>query len=283
MKPGDPYRDGIGASPAVGAVRRPGARRGGDSGISRSSPCFTRRGLLRAMAALPLAYAGRSWAETDYAARRRHLLEAIARLTFTTAGSTGVEAIDPGVMAAIGRVPRHEFVPQASRPLAYENRPLPIGHGQTVSQPYIVALMTHLLALEPGGRALEIGTGSGYQAAVLAELGARVHTIEIVAPLARQARRRLAGLGYDGVRTRLGDGYYGWPEAAPFEAIIVTAAAAHVPPPLIAQLAPDGVLVIPVGEPFSVQQLLLVRKRPDGELTVRQMLPVRFVPLTGGH
>ena len=211
------------------------------------------------------------------------MLDAITRLTSQTAESTGVEAIDPAVMAAIDRVPRHEFVPEDLQSVAYANRPLPIGHGQTISQPYIVALMTHLLGVEPGGRVLEIGTGSGYQAAVLAELGTDVHTIEIVEPLAGQSTRRLARLGYDGVRTRLGDGYYGWPEAAPFGAIIVTAAAAHVPPPLVGQLAPGGVLVIPVGEPFSVQLLLLVRKHTDGEVTVRQILPVRFVPLTGGH
>ena len=219
----------------------------------------------------------------DYAAPRRGMLDAIARLTAATAESTGVDTIDPAVMAAIDRVPRHEFVPEDVRLSAYANRPLSIGHGQTISQPYIVALMTHLLGVEPGAGVLEIGTGSGYQAAVLAELAADVHTIEIVEPLARQAARRFARLGYDGVHTRLGDGYYGWSEAAPFEAIIVTAAAAHVPPPLVEQLAPGGVLVIPVGEPFAVQLLLLVRKRENGEVTVRQILPVRFVPLTGGH
>ena len=219
----------------------------------------------------------------DYAGPRRGMLDAIARLTAATAESTGVDTIDPAVMAAIDRVPRHEFVPEDVRLSAYANRPLSIGHGQTISQPYIVALMTHLLGVEPGAGVLEIGTGSGYQAAVLAELAADVHTIEIVEPLARQAARRFARLGYDGVHTRLGDGYYGWSEAAPFEAIIVTAAAAHVPPPLVEQLAPGGVLVIPVGEPFAVQLLLLVRKRANGEVTVRQILPVRFVPLTGGH
>ena len=239
--------------------------------------------MLRAMAMLPLLPAARVQAGTEYAGPRRGMLATIARLASSTAESTGVEAIDPAVMAAIERVPRHEFVPEATRSSAYANRPLPIGHGQTISQPYIVALMTHLLGVELGARALEIGTGSGYQAAVLAELGAAVHTIEIVKPLAREAADRLSRLGYGGVRTRLGDGYYGWPEAAPFSAIVVTAAAAHVPPPLVEQLAPGGVLVIPVGEPFSVQLLLLVRKRKDGEVNVRQILPVRFVPLTGGH
>ena len=211
------------------------------------------------------------------------MLDAIARLTTQTAEGTGIDTIDPAVMAAIDRVPRHEFVPENVRPSAYANRPLSIGHGQTISQPYIVALMTHLLGVEPDGRVLEIGTGSGYQAAVLAELAVDVHTIEIVEALAKQAARRFVRLGYDAVRTRLGDGYYGWPDAAPFNAIIVTAAAAHVPPPLVKQLAPGGVLVIPVGEPFSVQLLLLVRKRENGDVTVRQILPVRFVPLTGGH
>ena len=235
------------------------------------------------MAVLPFAWIGRSVLAEDYAGPRRGMLDAIARLTSSTAESTGVEVIDPAVMAAIDRVPRHEFVPDEARSSAYANRPLPIGHGQTISQPYIVALMTHLLGVEPGVRALEIGTGSGYQAAVLAEMDTDVHTIEIVTPLAEQANHRFARLGYEGVRTRLGDGYYGWPEAAPFDAIIVTAAAAHVPPPLVEQLAPSGVLVIPVGEQFSVQMLLLVRKRENGEVTVRQILPVRFVPLTGGH
>ena len=235
------------------------------------------------MAVLPFAWFGKSVLAEDYAGPRRGMLDAIARLTSLTAESTGVATIDAAVMAAIDRAPRHEFVPEEVRSSAYANRPLPIGHGQTISQPYIVALMTHLLGVEPGGRVLEIGTGSGYQAAVLAELAADVHTIEIVAPLADQAARRFTRLGYGGVHSRLGDGYYGWPEAAPFDAIIVTAAAAHVPPPLVEQLAPGGVLVIPVGEQFAVQLLLLVRKRANGEVSVRQILPVRFVPLTGGH
>ena len=235
------------------------------------------------MAALPLGWIGRPVLADDDAGARRGMLDAIARLTSLTAESTGVATIDAAVMAAIDRVPRHEFVPQELRSSAYANRPLPIGHGQTISQPYIVALMTHLLGVESGAQVLEIGTGSGYQAAVLAEMGAQVHTIEIVEPLAAQATRRLARLGYGDVSTRLGDGYYGWSEAAPFEAIIVTAAAAHVPPPLVEQLAPGGVLVIPVGEQFAVQMLLLVRKRENGEVSVRQILPVRFVPLTGGH
>ena len=244
---------------------------------------LSRRGFLGTAGALAIGWAGLALGAAGREAPRRGMLEAIADTTTRTAGSTGVEAIDPEVMSALDRVPRHRFVPPEIEELAYENRPLPIGHGQTISQPYIVALMTHLLGLGPHHRVLEIGTGSGYQAAVLAELVEPVHTIEIVPPLARQAEERLPRLGYANVEVRLADGYYGWPEAAPFEAIIVTAAATHVPPPLVAQLAPGGVLVIPVGEQFSVQMLLLVRKREDGEVSVRQILPVRFVPLTGGH
>ena len=234
-------------------------------------------------ALVALAWAAPAQSTDPHAELRLGMLGAIADTTTRTAGSTGVTAIAPEVMDAIERVPRHEFVPPEIADLAYENRPLPIGHGQTISQPYIVALMTHLLALAPHHRVLEIGTGSGYQAAVLAELVERVHTIEIVPPLARQAAERLPRLGYRNVEMRLGDGYHGWRAVAPFDAIIVTAAASHVPPPLVDQLAPDGVLVIPVGEQFSVQMLLLVRKRADGEVSVRQVLPVRFVPLTGGH
>ena len=234
-------------------------------------------------ALLALAWVAPAGSADPHAEMRQGMLDAIADTTSRTASSTGVEVIAPEVMAALERVPRHEFVPPEIADLAYENRPLPIGHGQTISQPYIVALMTDLLVLSSHHRVLEIGTGSGYQAAVLAELVDRVHTIEIVPPLARQAEERLPRLGYRNVEVRLGDGYYGWRAAAPFDAIIVTAAASHVPPPLVDQLAPDGVLVIPVGEQFSVQMLLLVRKRADGDVSVRQILPVRFVPLTGGH
>jgi protein-L-isoaspartate(D-aspartate) O-methyltransferase len=180
-------------------------------------------------------------------------------------------------------VPRHEFVPSAEVRYAYENRPLPIGHGQTISQPYIVALMTNLLRPGTGDTVLEIGTGSGYQAAVLARLTSRVHSIEIIEPLYREATGRLKRLGYGNVVTRSGDGYYGWPEAAPFDAIIVTAAANHIPPPLIRQLKPGGRMVIPVGASFLTQHLVLVEKTAEGGVTTRQLLPVRFVPLTGGH
>ncbi len=187
------------------------------------------------------------------------------------------------VLQAMMRVERHEFVPEGYRSQAYRNHPLPIGYGQTISQPYIVALMTDLLELSAGDTVLEIGTGSGYQAAVLAELVERVYSIEIVEPLAKQVEERLSRLGYDNVTTRLGDGYYGWEEHAPFDSIIVTAAASHVPPPLIAQLKTGGRMVIPVGGQFMTQYLLLIEKDENGEITSRQITAVRFVPLTGSH
>ncbi len=185
---------------------------------------------------------------------------------------------DPAVLDALRRVPRHEFVPEAWRGSAYADQPLPIGHGQTISQPYTVAVMTELAAAGPGARVLEIGTGSGYQAAVLAELGAEVHSIEILAPLAEQARRTLERLGYGGIALRQGDGYGGWPEAAPFDAIVVTAAAPVVPPALIDQLAPGGRLVIPVGDLF---QELEVHRRTEEGYEIERVFPVRFVPMTG--
>lgn len=192
-------------------------------------------------------------------------------------------ALDPRVLEAMQKVQRHEFVPPNLVDMAYENRPLPIGHGQTISQPYIVAMMTDLLDMKPGQRVLEIGTGSGYQAAVLAELANNVFTIEIIQPLAQQAKQRLRRLGYDNIELRIGDGYYGWIEHAPFDAIIVTAASSHIPPPLVKQLRVGGKMMIPVGSRFSIQELILVTKKSDSEIIVRQILPVRFVPLTGEH
>jgi protein-L-isoaspartate(D-aspartate) O-methyltransferase len=185
-------------------------------------------------------------------------------------------------MAAMAKVPRHKFVPPDEVPYAYENRPLPIGYGQTISQPYIVALMTDLTQVGPGDVVLEIGTGSGYQAAILAELAQAVYTMEIIEPLAVQAGERLGRLGYAKVQARLGDGYHGWPEHGPYDAILVTAAASHVPPPLIAQLKAGGRMVIPVGAPFMIQYLLLIEKAGDGSVSTRQVLPVSFVPLVGG-
>jgi protein-L-isoaspartate(D-aspartate) O-methyltransferase len=189
---------------------------------------------------------------------------------------------DPATLAAMRTVPRHEFVPLDQRPYAYDDTPLPIGHDQTISQPVVVALMTQLVRPRAGLRVLEVGTGSGYQAAVLAETGARVWTIEIFRALADAARGRLARLGYRGVTVRHGDGYAGWPEEAPFDAIVVTAGADSIPPALIQQLAPGGRLVMPVGDPSFDQELVLVEKDADGRVAWRRVLPVRFVPLLRG-
>jgi len=222
-------------------------------------------------------------AADPYLEARLAMIEEIRATARLTSLSLDMEALDPQVLQAMATVPRHALVPEARRDAAYENRPLAIGHGQTISQPYIVALMTDLLKPEPGDKVLEVGTGSGYQAAVLAELVDQVYTIEIIEPLGEQARRSLAELGYTNIEVRIGDGYYGWEEHAPFDAIVVTAAASHVPPPLIRQLKPGGHMVIPVGSRFMVQQLVMVDKDLDGQVTTRQILPVRFVPLTGSH
>jgi protein-L-isoaspartate(D-aspartate) O-methyltransferase len=221
--------------------------------------------------------------EATYEARRRALLREIEQDVRATAKYLNRRELDPRVMDALATVPRHEFVLPADRDDAYDNRPLPIGHGQTISQPYIVAVMTDLAEPATGCHALEVGTGSGYQAAILSRLCEAVHTMEIVEPLGRTARERLARLGFKDVEVRIGDGYYGWPEAAPFDLILVTAVASHIPPPLIAQLKPGGRMVVPVGTRYTTQQLVLVHKRPDGKVTTQQMLPVAFVPLTGGH
>lgn len=185
---------------------------------------------------------------------------------------------NPDVLEAMRRVPRHRFVPQGHSEDAYGDFPLPIGLGQTISQPFIVAYMTQVLELQPSDRVLEIGTGSGYQAAILAELCQQVFTIEIVEPLGRQARETLQGLGYDNVSVRIGDGYQGWAEKAPFDAIILTAAPTHVPSPLLEQLKVGGRLILPVGD--SAQRLMLYRRTKDG-YSKTDLLPVAFVPMTG--
>jgi protein-L-isoaspartate(D-aspartate) O-methyltransferase len=222
-------------------------------------------------------------AEDPYAAERARLVEEVAALAVHTGDETGRDKLDVRVLDALGKVPRHRFVPTDQEQYAYKNRPLPIGYGQTISQPYIVALMTDLLEVRRGDRVLEIGTGSGYQAAILAAMGAEVYTMEIVEPLGERAATALAAAGYDAVKVRVGDGYYGWADHAPFDAIIVTAAASHVPPPLVKQLKRGGRMVIPVGAQFLTQHLQLVEKEADGGVVSRQILPVRFVPLTGGH
>lgn len=185
------------------------------------------------------------------------------------------------VLAAMRTVPRHVFVPERRRAHAYRDGPLPIGHGQTISQPYIVGKMTELLDLEVGDKVLEIGTGSGYQAAVLGQLTPEVYTIEIIKALAERSDEDLDTQGYTDIRRRRGDGYFGWEEAGPFDAIIVTAAAGHIPPPLWEQLKPGGRMVIPVGGPYEVQRLILLRKTEEGKRRSRTVMAVRFVPMTG--
>lgn len=222
-------------------------------------------------------------AEDHYLKQRLAMVDVIRAGVAETAPMLGRRALNPLVLESLRKVPRHEFVDDEYKPYAYENRPLPIGHGQTISQPYIVAIMTDLLDVDKTGKVLEIGTGSAYQAAILGEIVADVYSIEIVKPLAKSAQERLQRLHYANVHTRAGDGYYGWEEAAPFDAIVVTAASSHIPPPLIKQLKPGGRMIIPVGDRFNVQQLVLVEKDQNSKVTTRQILTVAFVPLTGFH
>ncbi len=230
-----------------------------------------------------LACALSAFAADEFTARRAELLHDVESEIALIAPETGRPVLDPSVLAAMRKVPRHRFVPAEQIPNAYLNRPLPIGHGQTISQPLIVALMTDLMQLKPGDTVLEIGTGSGYQAAIMGELAKAVYSIEIIEPLANQAAARLKELGYTNVTVKIGDGYHGWPAHGPFDSIMVTAAASQIPPPLLQQLRPGGRMIIPVGAQFMTQYLMLVEKRPDGTITTRQILPVRFVPLTGQH
>ena len=235
-------------------------------------------GMLGLFCAVPWAGAAE-----DYTVLRQRLVEQVSEDVIRTRAYTGKGALDERVMRVLGMVGRHRFVPPNLHSQAYENRPLPIGYGQTISQPYIVALMTDLLSPQAGDVVLEIGTGSGYQAAILSRLVGQVYSIEIIPELAVSASERLQRLGFGNVEVKNADGYYGWQEHAPFDAIIVTAAISHIPPPLVQQLKPGGVLMIPVGPVFQVQQLSMVRKDTDGEITTRQVLPVRFVPFTGEH
>jgi protein-L-isoaspartate(D-aspartate) O-methyltransferase len=234
--------------------------------------------VLAALAPAPPAYADTA----EQRAERAAMLRTIERHAQSATDALGRDHIDPAVVAVMGQLPRHAFVPDNMQDQAYDDRPLPIGYSQTISQPFIVALMTDLLAPEPDDVLLEVGTGSGYQAAVLAELAHQVHTIEIIPGLAESAAERLDALGFENVKTHLGDGYYGVEAAAPFDGIVVTAAANSVPPPLIAQLKPGGRMVIPVGSSFSLQHLMIVEKDEAGRVHTRQTLPVRFVPLTRG-
>ncbi len=246
----------------------------------------SRRLIAAALATIPafaIAAIQATAADLDYAAERAAMIRTLAAYSSEVRSTIGQDRFTPRVLDVMSVVPRHAFVPEEMRRQAYTDRPLPIGYGQTISQPLIVAVMTDLMRVEPDHVVLEIGTGSGYQAAVLARLARQVYTIEIVPGLANSAAQRLHNLGYTNVLTRLGDGYYGWPEAAPFDGIIVTAAASQIPPPLIQQLKPGGRMVIPVGGPFALQHLVLVELDDQRRVRTRELLPVAFVPLAGRH
>lgn len=224
-----------------------------------------------------------SFASKRYDEKRAELIKEIEEYVFLTQEELGRSKLSPKVLRALSRTPRHEFVPKSAKGIAYKNRPIKIGYGQTISQPYIVAIMTELLDLKSSDRVFELGTGSGYQAAILSHVVSQVYSMEIIQELGERAKKTLQHLDYHNVETRVGDGYYGWEEMAPFDAIIVTAAGDHVPPPLIKQLKPGGRMIIPVGGRFLVQQLVLITKRKDGTLVTREVMPVRFVPITGTH
>ena len=234
-------------------------------------------------AGLGMSLAAEAPADDPHARERRAMVEEIAADARATEPYTGRRTFDERVMAAMAKVERHRFVPDQWARAAYDNRPLPIGEGQTISQPFIVALSTDLLEPKPDDVMLEIGTGSGYQAAVLARLVRQVWSIEIVEPLGRKAERLLHELGYENIGVRIGDGYQGWAEKGPFDGIVVTAAAPEVPAPLVEQLKPGARMVIPVGPSSAAQELLLIEKLADGTTTRRTVLPVRFVPLIRGN
>jgi protein-L-isoaspartate(D-aspartate) O-methyltransferase len=218
----------------------------------------------------------------DYAAQRARMVSEVDAMYAETRSETGLPAMSPAVRNAMGKVERHRLVPPGESSRAYRNHPLPIGSGQTISQPYIVALSADLLQPKPGDVILEVGTGSGYQAAVLAEVVSKVYSIELIASLGDTARKRLEELGYGNIEIQIGDGYQGWPEKAPFDGIVVTAAAPHVPQPLVDQLKPGGRMIIPVGGSGDIQFLKVLTKRADGGYDEKRVLPVRFVPLVPG-
>ena len=244
---------------------------------------FTLTSLLSNAGANAVESGSDKYDQEKFSQQRLQMVKAIEADSDITAKYFDKKSFDPEVMRAMATVPRHEFVPSDMLEQAYENRPLPIGYGQTISQPYIVALMSDLLQTEPGHRVLEIGTGSGYQAAVLSELVDEVYSIEIIEGLARRTSQLLQRQGYNTIKTRIADGYDGWPQHAPYDSIIVTAAISHIPPPLVQQLKKGGRMIIPVGTRFQTQYLTLVEKDMQGEVTTQQLLPVLFVPFTGGH
>ena len=235
------------------------------------------------LSVLVRAFIAFAWAQGgEWSKPRADMIRVIEEYGSSIPEAVGQDGISAAVLDVMRNLPRHQFVPDYLANRAYADSPLPIGHGQTISQPFIVALMTHLLDIGPGATVLEIGTGSGYQAAVLSKLVKTVCTIEIIPELGNAAARRLDEPGYANLQTRIGDGYFGWPDCGPFDGILVTAAAGHVPPPLVEQLKPGGRMVIPIGHVFGTQFLTLVEKTETGQVRTRQLLPVRFVPLTRG-
>ena len=232
-----------------------------------------------------LGPAGSGWADQDpdYAAMRGRMVDLIEIQIALTAEETGVEALDRRIAKAMRKLPRHAFVPEVLQPYAYSDGPLPVGHDQNIASPFIVALMTQIAAVQPGDVVYETGTGAGYHAALLSQLARRVYSVEVVEPLAREVAGKLSDLGFGRVHARQGDGYYGWPEEAPFDVIIVKESVDHVPKPLLDQLGPGGRLVIPLGPPGQAQMLTLVEKRPDGRIRRTGVLPVVFSPLQGGE
>ena len=243
---------------AVGAPLSAGAQTEGEPDVVRESP------------------------ETRYARERLTMVQVIIYLAASTSSETGIAEFDERVLRAMNKVPRHRFVPDPLRPYAYRNGPLPLGHGQNISQPFIIALMTHLIAHKPGDVIYETGTGAGYQAAIFAELGARVYSVEIITPLAGPAAGRLDRLGYHMVSVKRGDGYDGWPEHAPYDGILVKEALDHVPKHLLDQLKPGGRMVLPLGSQDE-QYLTVIEKHPDGNIAKTRVLPVRFSPFQGGN
>ena len=229
-----------------------------------------------------MAFLGFGAEGQDFAAQRARMVSEVDAMYAETRGETGLGAMSAPVRSALGRVERHRLVPASQQAAAYRNHPLPIGNGQTISQPYIVALSSDLLQPKKTDVVLEVGTGSGYQAAVLAEIVAKVFSIELLEPLGKQAAERLKAMGYANIEVRIGDGYQGWPEKAPFDGIVVTAAAPQVPQALVDQLKPGGRMVIPVGGASEIQFLKVLVKRADGGVDEKRVLPVRFVPLVPG-
>ncbi len=221
--------------------------------------------------------------EPDYANLRAGLMREVEAHALITQRLRGIKPPNRRVMEAMAKVPRHEFVPHHLRPYAYLNHPLPLGFGQNISEPYLIALMTHLADLSTEDVVFETGTGAGYQAAILAGLAKRVYSVEIIKPLARRAAETLARLGFDNVEVRLGDGFFGWSEHGPYDAMIIKESMTYVPPPLLRQLKPEGRMVVPLGPPKGPQFLTLIRKDKDGRVRQERILPVRFSPLQGGE